>query len=203
MTCFLEASLIFGTDVWRDGRKFMHQVTNTTVVAKYEPVQILESAKMILDLIRSPAEYERWFERYASGIIFRLAFGKTVVTGDEDTVRKIFEVVHTVERVASPGAYLVDTLPSLMHLPKAISPFKKELDSLHEKELILFRGLLNDVKKEMKTGTAPQCWEKDFLERKDEFNLTEDEGAYVVGTLFEAGAGTNVIIVNRLKWKLT
>lgn len=169
----------------------MHQVTNTTVVGNYQPTQILESARMLRDLIRDPANYERWFERYASGIIFRLAFGKTIETGHEQSVRDVFNVVHTVERVASPGSYLVDTFPSLLNLPKAIAPFKRELEWLHQRELTLFRKLLNDVKREMETGTAPQCWERDYLERKDEFpSLTEDEAAYVVGTLFEAGAGT-------------
>ena len=170
----------------------MHQVTNSTVVPNYQPTQIIESARMLRDLIKDPANYEHWFERYASGIIFRLAFGKTIETGHEQSVRDIIHVVHTVERVASPGAYLVDTFPSLMNLPPAIAPFKQELAGLHQRELKLFRKLLNDVKDEMRSGTAPDCWEKDYLERKAEFpHLTEDEAAYVVGTLFEAGAATS------------
>lgn len=51
-------------------------------------------------------------------------------------------------------------------------------------------GLLEDVRERMKDGTAPKCWERDFLENQSEFNLTDDEGAYVVGTMFEAGSGT-------------
>ena len=38
--------------------------------------------------------------------------------------------------------------------------------------------------------TAPKCWERDFLESQSELGLTDDEGAYVVGTMFEAGSGT-------------
>ena len=51
-------------------------------------------------------------------------------------------------------------------------------------------GLLEDVRERMKDGTAPKCWERDFLENQSEFNLTDDKGAYVVGTMFEAGSGT-------------
>lgn len=167
----------------------MHQVTNATVVGNYQQTQTLESARMLRDLIKDPSRYEHWFERYSSGIIFRLAFGKTVQTGDEDIVRQIIEVVHTVERVASPGAYLVDVFPFLMNLPRAIAPFKKELEGLHQRDLRLFRKLLHDVRDEMKAGTAPQCWFRDYLERKSDFKLSEDEAAYVIGTLFEAGAG--------------
>jgi hypothetical protein len=168
----------------------MHHLTNTTVANSYHPAQILESSRMISDLIKEPKEYERWFERYSSGLIFRLAFGKTVKTGNEDLVRQILEIVHTVERVASPGAYLVDAFPSLMYLPRFLAPFKRELGALHERELILFRRLVEDVREEMKTGQAPESWERTFIERQEQLDLTTDEGAYVVGTLFEAGSGT-------------
>jgi hypothetical protein len=51
-----------------------------------------------------------------------------VVTGEEDYVKRIINVVHTVERVASPGEYLVDTLPSLMYLPTSL-PHSNEKES--------------------------------------------------------------------------
>ncbi|KAF2179947.1 cytochrome P450 [Zopfia rhizophila CBS 207.26] len=177
-------------DVWRNGRKFTHYVTNTTVANSYHSTQILESTRMLRDLIRSPKEYEHWFERYASGLIFRLAFGKTIKTGNEELVGRILKIVHAVERVASPGAYLVDSFPSLMYLPRFVAPFKRELTQLHEQELMLFRGLMEDVREELRNGKAPECWERTFIERQSEFNLTTDQGAYVVGTLFEAGSGT-------------
>lgn len=179
----------------------MHSVINANVVGNYQDTQILESARMLQDLIKSPAQYEQWYERYSAAIIFRLAFGKTIETGQEESTRQVFEVVHNVERVASPGAYLVDTFPILLKLPKLLAPFKRELEKLHQFELKLFRGLLNDVREEMEAGTAPRCWERDFLERREEFpNLSEDEGAYVVGTLFEAGAGTTAAAM--MSWTL-
>lgn len=144
---------------------------------------------LLYNLIRDPAEYEQWLMRYSSGIIFRLGFGK--VMKQNDPLRdRIFSIVHNVERVASPGAYLVDTFPILMHLPDWLAPFKRELKQLHAKELNLFRGLMDDVREDLTAGTAPECWEKTYLDRKDTYTLTDDQGAYVVGTLFEAGAGT-------------
>ena len=145
---------------------------------------------MLYDLIRDPANYELWFERYSAGIIFRLTFGKTVETGKEEHVRRILGVVHTAERVASPGAYLVDTFPVLMWIPKVLSPFKRELGALHQEELSLFRELQSEVKHEMQAGHAPPSFTRTFLEKKDEYGLNDDEGAYIMGSLFEAGSGT-------------
>ena len=168
----------------------MHHLLMTSVAHKYEPAQLLESSCLLFDLLRSPSEYERWFERFSSGTIFRLGFGKRIMTGREELLRRIFDVNKNVERVASPGAYLADTFPLLMSLPSVISPFRRELQGLHAKELALFRELRDDVRTEMAQGTAPDCWEKTFLSQREQYDLTDDEGAYAVGILFEAGSGT-------------
>ena len=177
-------------DVFRKGRKLMHHLCMPSAAISYQPTQILESTRLLYDLIRKPEEYEHWFMRYSSGLIFRLGFGKVMKEHNDPLLKRLFTELHHVERVASPGAYLVDTFPILMYLPDWLAPFKRELKALHAEELDIMRGILHDVKYEMQAGGAPDCWAKTYLERMDEYDLTEDQGAYVVGTLFEAGAGT-------------
>lgn len=104
---------------------------------------------MLRDLIHTPADNERWFERCAAGLILRLAFGQTIHTGTEDSVRPVLTVVHIVEYVASPSAYLVDVLPSLMYLPSFLASFKREAARLHGEELDLFRLQQADVRKRL------------------------------------------------------
>ena len=169
----------------------MHHLTMTQMAISYQPMQILESTKLLHDLILSPSEYDRHFERYSSGLIFRIGYAKRVETGSEPYVRRILEVVHTVERVGSPGAYIVDTLPFLNYLPKFLAPWKTEGEKLHDREIDLFRKLLTDVKKDMDQGKeALPCFARTFWENEQEYELSVDEAAYVIGTLFEAGSGT-------------
>jgi hypothetical protein len=82
----------------------MHQMVNAKVVSQYHATLELEATRAIAGLIREPARYEHWFELYSAGIVFRLAFGKRLVTGEEDVLKRIVDVVHNLERVASPGA---------------------------------------------------------------------------------------------------
>lgn len=177
-------------EVWTNGRKILHSLAMPSVAAKYEPTQTMLSTWLLEELIRSPKDYERWIERYASGLMFRLAFGKVIRTGKEPEVGRIYKVTAHVERVGSPGAYLVDAFPSLMWLPKFLAPFKRELEALHAEELSLFRKLRDDVRVEIDAGTAPDCWEKIAVEKEQESGLTPDQLAYVVGTMFEAGSTT-------------
>ncbi|KAK5445352.1 hypothetical protein LTS15_010133 [Exophiala xenobiotica] len=177
-------------ELWRRGRKVMHTVTMHAAATSYQPAQLWESERLLHDLLRMPENYELLFERYAGALVMRLGYGKKMETGEEPYARDILKVVHTVERVASPGAYLVDTFPILMLLPKWLAPFKQEAERLHDFEIKLFSGLLFEVRAKMRDGKAPKCFAKTFLERQAEFGLSDDEGAYVIGTLFEAGAGT-------------
>ncbi|RFU73869.1 cytochrome p450 [Trichoderma arundinaceum] len=177
-------------DLWRKGRRLMHSFASETIAPAYEPIQLLESSRLLRDLLANPSNYEKWFERYSAGVILRLAYGKTVETGDEDNVREILEVVHTVERVASPGVYLVDIFPILLWLPKWLAPFKREGDRLHRRELNLFRRNLDDVRADIAKGNQTPSFSKSWLEKEQLAGLANDEAAYVIGTMFEAGAGT-------------
>ncbi|KAL2798859.1 cytochrome P450 [Aspergillus keveii] len=193
----LRPLLLDYNDRWRRGRKLMHRLTMASAATSYQPMQLLESTRMLYDLLRDPSQYELWFHRYASGLIFRIGYGKAIRTGKEEHAQRILEVVHTVERIASPGSYLVDSLPFLKYLPEWMAPFKREGRRLHERELNLFRTLLRDVQAEVEQEAragamvpAPPSFARTWLESKDAFGLTEDEAAYVLGTLFEAGSGT-------------
>lgn len=169
----------------------MHQLTMPAAADSYQPVQEHESVKMLAGLLREPAKYESWLEQYASGVVFRIGFGRWIETGQEEEFLRIISVGKNVERVASPGAYLVDSFPVLQHIPTALAPFKQEALKLHTEELSLFRKLQDDVRQSMRKGAStPGSFTKTFLENQETFKLSDDEGAYVIGTLFEAGSGT-------------
>ena len=178
-------------DLWRRGRKVAQSFTHANIAPSYEPVQELESLYCLRDLIREPSEYETWFDRYAAGIVLRLAYGKRVATGREPLVKRIVRVNENLERIASPGAYLVDTFPSLNCLPFFLAPWKREGARLHAEELDVFLTCMNDVKSEMAAGTAGPSFARTWWEMRERSGLTVPEAAYVLGTLFEAGAGTS------------
>lgn len=180
----------FIADLWRRGRKLMHQLTTSTVVSSYQPVQDYESKRLLASFLEAPRAYEKWFERYASGVVYRLGFGRWIETGEEADFKRIVRVGKELERVASPGQYLVDSFPFLAFLPSCIAPFKREAARLQAEELSLFRKLQQDVRDGIQRGNTAKSFTRTFLENQGAFRLTNDEAAYVIGTLFEAGTGT-------------
>jgi len=86
----------------------MHALCSATALEKYAGAQRLASVMLLRDLMREPARYEEWLERYSGGLVLRLAYGKRLVTGDGPESERMLRFVKHVERVVSPGAYFVD-----------------------------------------------------------------------------------------------
>lgn len=173
----------------------MHQLTMPAAATSYEPAQLLESTRVVYNLLKDPTTYEHVFEQYSGGLIFRIGYGKRIVTGEEDALRRIIQVNRNLERIASPGSYLVDTVPMLKYLPAWLAPFKAEAARLHSEELSLFRELLDEVRQRVRNGTAASCFASQLVVQQEKFGLSDDEGAYVVGTMFEAGSGTTAAVM--------
>jgi len=77
-----------------------------------------------------------------------------------------------------------------MLLPDLLATFKRGAASLHHFELTFFRSMLADVRERLSTNACGPCFARSFLEKQDSWALSTDEGAYVLGTLFEDGSGT-------------
>jgi cytochrome P450 len=179
-------------DVWRNGRKLMHHLAMPAAAKNYEPIQEEESVRVLHELLHDSARYEKWFERYAAGLIMRLAFGETIVTGEEEAVRRIYVVLDNLSRLINPVGYLVNIFPVLMHLPAWMAPFKREAARLHAEEMDLFSSLVKTVERRLAKGDAEakKTFSARWLEDKQTYGLTDGQAYYVLGTLFEAGAGT-------------
>jgi hypothetical protein len=166
----------------------MHNLLNgPSATSSSQPTQLLESARLIHTLIDSPSNYEEITELYASSVVLRLTYAKSIKTGKEEFFRRVRVNAHNLERVASPGAYLVDSFPSLMYLPKFLAPFKREAERMHADELDLFRSFLGGAMGEK--DTAP-CYSRTWADTKDQYDLSFDQAAFVMGQLFEAGSVT-------------
>ncbi|KAH7341217.1 cytochrome P450 [Pyrenochaeta sp. MPI-SDFR-AT-0127] len=184
-------------DEWRTVRKFQHQVTMPKAATSYQPLQLQESARLVRDLILEPKRYHTLFQRYASGLILRLTYDARIETGDEETVRLVYE---NQERVATPGRYLVDVLPILLWVPKCIAPFKQEAATHRKREVALFSGLVDKVKKDIEAGTAGSSFTRKWLEGKEEYGMSDLQAAYVLGGLFSAAASTTASLA--MSWVL-
>ncbi|GAD95937.1 predicted protein [Paecilomyces variotii No. 5] len=180
-------------DYWRRGRRFSAAMLTPAKAAQWQPFQEQAAKRMIIDMVESPSRYVYWFDRYATTVSLRECYGKVLTTTEEEELHthKIAERMHNIERIATPGGYLVELIPAMMYIPECLAPFKQEAKELHRIESTYFRQLVHEarLKYERNVEEMPASFVRCFFE-DEKWELTEPEVTYILGTLYGGGSGT-------------
>ncbi|KAI0720580.1 cytochrome P450 [Cerioporus squamosus] len=144
-------------------RSSLHAALQPQASAKYEPVQTHNALNYILDLLNDPDKHLDHARRYAASVIMTVTYGKTTPTSYCDP---------------KPGAYL--------HIPG----FTSELQRYHEEEIGLWRSQVEEVKQRQARNEVNPCFVTYLLEQQEQSGLSDDELAYLAGSMFGAGSDT-------------
>lgn len=183
---------------YRVVRKIAHSLLNITVSTSYQPVQDLESKQLMYDLLHDPERFYDHNRRYSSSVILTVAYGHRMADWDNPLVKKIYSVVNNLQQFSAPGAFLVDTWPSLRHFPQwMFGNWKKFGEKCFAHDSVAYLKLWRDLKKEVDDGNANPSFAKDFyLSNPEKIGLDELQAAYQTGGLVEAGSETTSAFLN-------
>ncbi|KAG1899882.1 cytochrome P450 [Suillus fuscotomentosus] len=171
-------------------RKAVHPYLQPKTAQEYQDMQHKNVMDFILDVLNDPTNHQKHATRYAASVILQVTYGKSTPTANADLeVVRIHKVVDHFHATILPGAYLVDRVPLLRHLPG----YRKQLDEWHHEELELFRHQLRPVKSEVDRNEAGPSFTKTLLENTEEQKLSIDEMSYLAGSLFGAGSDTTAV----------
>ncbi|KIX95545.1 uncharacterized protein Z520_08665 [Fonsecaea multimorphosa CBS 102226] len=173
---------------WRNHQRLQASFLNIRVSQAYCDLQDVESKQLLNDLLAPDAEYSDRFHRYASSLIFALAYGRRLPTGHEPEAKAIDTVMENFLYAARVGTWIVDAIPILNHLPTFLAPWKRYAAKLHDFESELYIGNLKDGLK-----TASWNWSKQVQEMKESDGMSLKELAYDVGIVYEAGSDTTTM----------
>ncbi|TFK68367.1 cytochrome P450 [Pluteus cervinus] len=168
-------------------RKALHSHLQPKVAATYEPLQLLSSQNYVLDILKRPEAHQDHAKKYAASVVLTLAYGKTTPTSYSDPeVQRINECLSRLGDALRPGAYRVDTIPLLRYVPGYLD----KLREAHRLELALFSEQLGGVLKKMTTGDFVPSFTSYLVENQSEIQLSDNELAYLSGSIFGAGSET-------------
>lgn len=86
-------------------------------------------------------------DRSIISVIISVLYGwQPLLDVNHSVILAIVETLRAIEVSALPGAYLIDVFPSLLHIPKIFSRWKKMGQHLYEKNTSLFERMIDDVK---------------------------------------------------------
>ncbi|EMD34421.1 hypothetical protein CERSUDRAFT_97680 [Gelatoporia subvermispora B] len=176
-----------GKEHVRKLRTTIHAFTQPRAAATYEPMQMRNAKRYILDILGNPTDQLSHAKRYAASFIMEVTFGKTTPTSYSDPeVKAINQVVVNFGNALLPGKYLVNSFPFLKYIPFFVSHLKK----MHKAEITLYREQLGIVKEKMDKGEARSCFATYLLENYKRLGLSEGQMLYLTGSMFAAGTDT-------------
>lgn len=175
-----------------DDRYKLHQRLDAPVLSPrasktYFPLQDLESKQLLFDLL-STDDFKKVYERYAGSLIYSLAYGIRLHTGNELMLKHAHQVQENFGYAGRVGTWIVDALPLLNHLPHSLAPWKKTAEKFYQLEKALHLGNM-----ETALGTKGWNWTKEFSKSKEAAQMSEVELAYNLGILADAGLDTTSV----------
>ncbi|PNS14173.1 3-hydroxyphenylacetate 6-hydroxylase [Sphaceloma murrayae] len=190
---------------WKGLRKSGHVLLNLNAAVKYQPIQDFESKQLMVDLLESPASFYDHNRRYSSSLIFQTTYGYRIKSFDDPRFKQIYAVLNSFTQMSAPGAYAVDSFPSLAALPDWMlggwRKFGKQCFDQHSK---VYLELWLDLKKQVEAGTAKECFCKDYyLSDLEKQGIDDLQAAYMCGGMLEAGSETTSSTLNNFTFLMT
>ena len=173
----------------RERRGLLSQLLTRSAASNYEPYQWLETYRMVLDIVQKPSEYGQIFDLWSTAMGSRMLYGQAMASSD-DFEAEIMDVIHTVEQILQPGAYLVDVLPWMRHLPEAIAPWKRYIKRMSRRDEALFYKLWNCTRSDLDRGRDVPSWARlcieDVFSGNGKSSMTELDAVHLMGVTYTA-----------------
>jgi cytochrome P450 len=168
-------------------RRALHVFLQPKMVEKYESVFMGRAKQHILGILDSPEKHEGHARYYAASVVMELTYGIIPKRHDDPDVASVNACLRRLGENLIPGKWKVNTLPFMKYIPG----YLKELHDGHAEELALFKRKLFEVKDKVAKGVeVPNSFGRYLLEKQKVLGLSDDEAAYLAGSLFGAGSET-------------
>lgn len=183
---------------WRQLRKYSHALLNAASAIKYQPIQDFESKQLMSELLDDPENFYLHNRRYSASVIMKLTYGFRLPSWDHPMVKRIYQVLDNFTNVSAPGAFIVDSFPSLTVLPEFMTGYwRSKGQKMFQHDSRVYLDLWETLQKEVKAGTAEECFCKDFLVNNPaKAGIDDLQAAYTCGGLIEAGSETTGTTLN-------
>ncbi|KDR69933.1 hypothetical protein GALMADRAFT_255243 [Galerina marginata CBS 339.88] len=174
-------------------RRALHAHLQPKSIVTYAPTLMRNARQHILDIIDMPDKHQDHAKRYSASVVMALAYGKNPKTYDDPDIQAVNRCLTRLGNNLRPGLWKVEAYPFLRYIPG----YLKELQDGHAEELGLFKRQLNELKGKQERGEpVPQSFGKYLLERQNELELSDNETAYLAGSMFGAGSDTTASAIS-------
>ncbi|KAJ7806302.1 cytochrome P450 [Mycena olivaceomarginata] len=183
-------------DMLKRQRAAFHQMLQPRVVGGYKGMQYKEPLCLLVDLVKSPTQYYRYFQCFPASLVFSLVFGEAINDNDKDLAAAL-QILNTFVRDINPTSHLVDTFPVLDLLPDFLSTWRMEARMKHQREINfwfqLYGRLALGVKARMDKEAELESLAACLWEQHAKLSLSDEEIFSITGLAVIVGTDTGSI----------
>ncbi|KAG1727565.1 cytochrome P450 [Suillus paluster] len=175
LSCGLRLILVPAGKQFRRLRRAAHTHLQAKAAASYAPIQMDAARDVIFDILNNPQGHQTAANR-------RHPPPQIIV---------IHKMLKRFQMLMRPGALLVERYQILKYVPG----YATELEQWRREESQLFHDQLDRVSRELATGKAGPPFARYLLENQSSHKLSDEEMAYLAGSLFGAGSDTIAVAI--------
>ncbi|KAH9927567.1 cytochrome P450 [Fomitopsis serialis] len=182
----------------REGRKLFLGTLNPRNAPRLQAIQEETVAPFVANLAEDPSNFLLHIRWLVASVVLRITHGLTIDSYDDPVIQTMEKVIHDVSKLSAPGAYLVDSLPILMHIPDWFpgAGFKKVAKDARDNSSRIEHKLYGIVKEQVARGTALPSFAGDLMQNNPNATPEEEDLYRKTGTLFyTAGSDTTVSVI--------
>jgi len=182
----------------REGRKLFLGTLNPRNAPRLQAVQEETVASFVAKLAEDPSNFLLHIRWLVASIVLRITHGLTIDNYDDPVIQAMEKVIHDFSQLSAPGAYLVDSLPFLIHIPDWFpgAGFKKVAKDARDYHSRIERELYDAVKEQVARGTALSSFTGNLIQAHPNATPEEEDLYRKSGSLFyTAGSDTTVSVI--------
>lgn len=188
-------------DYWRQHRRLMHQSFHPTAVVRFRPQELKAAHGLLRRLLEQPEGFLGHVRYMAGETIMSIAYGIKVQPKNDPHITTAERALRTLSTAAVPGAFLVDAIPILKHVPSwmPFAGFKRKANEWRKLALALVNVPYETAKRNIDDGDFTPSFTSQSLEMTDSvggLKYPEDVIKSTAGTMFQAGADTTVASIS-------
>lgn len=169
----------------------IHGLLNVSAAKSYVPYQMLENKQMLFQFLTDPEHFLHHIRRYSNALTTTMVYGWRTPTYEDDKMKQLFDGFSEFAEINQTGtAALIDFFPWLRRLPDFILPTQRRAKELHKVEKALYLDHWLTAKRAAQDGTIKPCFCVGMAAAQKASGFSDDQAAYIAGTLLEAGSDT-------------
>ncbi|KAL4972955.1 cytochrome P450 [Aspergillus desertorum] len=187
------------SDMFRAYRKAIHRALGTkSAISQFNELQDVEVRRFLLRVLEKPGDLVQHIRTETGAVILKIAYGYDIEShGRDPLVALVNDSMANFAVAATPGAWIVDTVPVLKYFPSWFpgAGFKRTAASWRQTLLATIEKPYRLVLKQMESGKYANSYLSNLLEETKGRALSAEEEQvfkWTAGALYTGGADTTV-----------